>query len=230
LQALLLVGGLGTRLRDVVKDLPKPMAPINGKPFLEYQINFLKKSGICDIILCTGYMDKKIENYFLDGHKHGISITYSNETEPLGTGGPIKKAKNMLEEEFFVLNGDSFFKIDLNSMRNFHKQNNADVTLALTSVRDNSRFGTVKLGKNYQIIEFVEKENSSGGYINGGIYLFKKSCFEWDKLPEKFSIEKELFPQLVRCKNVFGFVSDAYFVDIGTPDDYLKINSDMLKS
>lgn len=229
MQALILAGGLGTRLGSMIKDLPKPMALIEGKPFLEYQIGFLKNAGISDIILCTGYQGEKIQQYFLDGKKHGITIRYSHEKEPLGTGGPIKYVRDLLDCEFFVLNGDSLFMIDMNSMKSFHRENNADATLALVNVKNSSRFGTVQLDANFQIKEFSEKENSSEGYINGGIYLFKKSCFDWNNLPDKFSIEKEFFPCLVKNKKVFGFVSESYFIDIGTPEDYKKIKPEKLK-
>ncbi|MGH9910375.1 MAG: sugar phosphate nucleotidyltransferase, partial [Nitrososphaerales archaeon] len=145
LQAVILVGGLGTRLRDIVKDRPKPLALINGRPFLEYQIAFLKKYNIRDIVLCIGYQGEKIEEYFSDGIRHGVSIRYSREKELLGTGGAIKNARNLLEKRFFVLNGDTLFLIDLYKMLNFHLQNSADVTIALTKTPDQTRYGSVTI-------------------------------------------------------------------------------------
>jgi len=222
LQALILVGGLGTRLRTIVSDRPKPMAMIHGKPFLEYQVEFLKKNGINDIILSTGYMGEKIEEYFNSGEKLGISIRYVKEKELLGTGGAIKNAKNMLDEQFFVLNGDSIFLIDVNNMIKFHKENHSDATLALAKVNDRSRYGNVHVDSKFQITGFVEKGNSDGRLVSGGVYYFEKSCFQWDSLPEKFSIENDFFPKLVIEKKVFGFVSNSYFIDIGTVDDHDK--------
>lgn len=220
LQALVLAGGLGTRLRDVIKDCPKPMAPVNGKPFLEYQLAFLKKNGIQDIVLSTGYMSEKIEEHFGSGKTHGVSITYVKEKESLGTGGAIKNAVNMLEKQFLVLNGDSLFLIDITSMTDFHKKHNADMTLALAKIKDKSRYGSVDVDCNLQIKRFVEKEGSSSELINGGIYFFEKHNIAWDAFPSKFSIEKDFFPQLVVKNKIFGFVSDSYFIDIGTAKDY----------
>jgi NDP-sugar pyrophosphorylase family protein len=225
LQSLILAGGLGTRLREAVNDRPKSMALVNGKPFLEYQIDFLKKNGIKDIILSTGYMSEKIEEYFGSGKKHGISVRYAKEKDLLGTGGAIKNAKDMLDEQFFVLNGDSIFLIDFNKMIKFHEENKADSTLSLVKVKDKLRYGNVRIDYNFQITGFVEKENSAGELISGGIYFFEKSCFDWNVLPEKFSIEKEFFPTLVIEKRVFGFVSDSYFIDIGTVKDYAKFEN-----
>lgn len=220
MQALILAGGLGTRLRNVVKDRPKPMAPVNGKPFLEYQLAFLKKNGIRDIVLSTGYMSEKIEGYFDSGKTHGVSITYVKEKESLGTGGAIKNAVNMLEKQFIVLNGDSLFLIDITLMIDFHKKHGADITLALAKVKDKSRYGSVEVDNNLQIKRFSEKEESSSELINGGIYLFEKQNIAWDQFPSKFSIEKDFFPQLVVKNKIFAFVSDSYFIDIGTVQDY----------
>jgi len=198
------------------------MALINGKPFLEYQLAFLKKNGIADIILSTGYMSEKIEEYFHSGEKLGISIRYVKEKELLGTGGAIKNAKNILNEQFFVLNGDSIFLIDINDMVKFHRDNHSDATLALVQVKDKSRYGNVHVDSKFQITGFIEKGNSEEGLVSGGVYLFEKSCFQWTSLPEKFSIENDFFPNLVTDKRVFGFVSNSYFMDIGTVEDHEK--------
>lgn len=222
LQALILVGGLGTRLRTIVNDRPKPMAIIHGKPFLEYQIEFLKKNGVNDIVLSTGYMGEKIEEYFHSGEKLGISIKYKKEKELLGTGGAIKNAKDLLNEQFFVLNGDSIFLIDINDMIKFHKENRSDATLALVKVKDKSRYGNVQVDSKFQITGFIEKGNSGGDLVSGGVYYLEKSCFQWNNLPDKFSIENDFFPKLVVEKRVFGFVSNSFFIDIGTVEDHDK--------
>lgn len=222
LQALILVGGLGTRLRTVVKDRPKPMAVIHGKPFLEYQIEFLKKYGVNDIVFSTGYMGEKIEEYFNSGEKHGISIRYAKEKELLGTGGAIKNAQSMLEDKFLALNGDSMFLVDIKSLVKFHEKKQADLTISLVPVQERSRFGSVKIDDNSQITEFVEKGDFSTGLVSGGIYYFEKNKFDWQSFPEKFSIERDFFPQVITNKRVFGFVSNSYFVDIGTVEDHDK--------
>lgn len=220
MQALILAGGLGTRLRDVVNDRPKSMAPVNGKPFLEYQIRFLKNNGIDDLVISTGYMSEKIEEYFGTGKNHAVSIRCVKEKELLGTGGAIKNSLEMLDEQFFVLNGDSVFLVDINSMLQFHNNNHADLTLALAKGGEKSRFGNVNVNDKSQVVEFVEKMNASGDLINGGIYLFEKNNFDWNGFPQKFSIEKEFFPRVIPQGRVFGFVSDSYFIDIGTAQDY----------
>lgn len=225
MQALILAGGLGTRLRDVVNDRPKSMAPVNGKPFLEYQVRFLKNNGISDIVLSTGYMSEKIEEYFGSGKGHGVSIRYVKEKELLGTGGAVKNSLDMLGEQFFVLNGDSVFLVDMDSMLQFHKSNRADLTLALAKVGEKSRFGNVVVNDKFQIMEFAEKQGTVGNLINGGIYLFEKSKFDWSEFPQKFSIEKEFFPRIIGRNRMFGFVSDSYFIDIGTAEDYEKFGN-----
>lgn len=222
LQALILAGGLGTRLRNVIKDRPKAMALVNGRPFLEYQIRFLKNNGIDDIVLSTGYMSEKIEEHFGSGKNYGVSIVYVEEKELLGTGGAIKNSLDILDRQFFALNGDSIFLVDLISMVKFHKNNHADLTLTITKVKDKTRFGNVKIDDKFQILGFVEKENIAGDLINGGIYFFEKNNFDWNAFPQKFSIEKEFFPNVVTKSKVFGFISDSYFIDIGTEEDYEK--------
>jgi len=226
-QAVILVGGLGTRLRDLISDRPKPMAPVNGKPFLEYQVEFLKNNDIKEIVFSTGYMGEKIEEHFGSGDKYGIQIRYVKEKDLLGTGGAIKNAINILEEQFFVLNGDSMFLVDLSSMVKFHNHHHADLTISLAKVKQKSRFGNVQVNDKFQIIEFAEKENITGDLINGGIYYFEKNNFDWNTFPEKFSIEKEFFPQVVKKNNVCGFISDSYFIDIGTTEDYKRFENDI---
>jgi D-glycero-alpha-D-manno-heptose 1-phosphate guanylyltransferase len=221
------VGGLGTRLRNVVKDRPKPMALIQGRPFLEYQIEWLKKNGVKNIIFSTGYMSEKIEAYFHLGEKHDVSIAYVKEEDLLGTGGAIKNAKNMLDEQFLALNGDSMFMVDIKSMVKFHNDNDSDLTISLARVKEKSKFGNVKINNKSQITEFVEKGDSPTGLINGGVYYFEKSKFDWQSLPDKFSIERDFFPQVIKNKRVFGFVSDSYFIDIGTEKDYEKFGKDI---
>lgn len=231
MQAVILAGGIGTRLREIVSDRPKPLAEIDGKPFLEYQIDFLKKYCITDLILCIGYLGEKIEKHFLDGTDYGVSITYSREQELLGTGGALRNAMGLLHQRFFVLNGDTFFLINLFDMEKFHDQTLADATLALTKVNDSARYGSVNLEHNLygnNIVGFSEKSTSAGSLINGGIYLMEKELFFQENLPEKFSFESYLLPRIIRTSRVCGFVDDcAYFVDIGTIAGYRKLEEDI---
>lgn len=228
MQALILAGGLGTRLRKAVNDRPKPMALVNGKPFLEYQIEYLRKNNIDDIILSVGYMSETIEEYFSSGKNFGISIRYVREKDFLGTGGAIKNAIQVLNDEFFALNGDSLFLVDLNSMIKFHKDNQADLTISLAKVNDNSKYGNIHVDNKFQITKFVEKGNSSEKLINGGIYYFKKDICDWKNFPENFSLEKEFFPQVVTKNRIFGYLSDSYFIDIGTVEDYKRFESEIV--
>lgn len=226
MQAVILVGGLGKRLRKIINTKPKPLAPINGTPFLEYQIKFLKFYGITDILLCTGYMAYQITEHFGDGRNFGVSIKYSFEREPFGTGGAIKNAQKLLDEQFLLLNGDSLFLVDIDSMLEFHKKNNANCTIAVTTDLDESRYGRIQI-KNHVIECFEEKTINKAGYINCGIYLFEKKSIAWDLLPEKFSLEDDFFPNFVKSNTVLGFESNSYFVDIGTEKSYTKFQDDI---
>lgn len=234
MQAVILAGGLGTRLREIVTDRPKSLAVINGKPFLEYQIEFLKKYEITDIVICIGYLGKEVERQFLDGKKYGVSITYSREQDLLGTGGALKNARTLLDNRFFVLNGDTIFLTNLLDLENFHKQNSADVTMALTRVEDQSRYGSVTLerkGTNQygsKVLAFSEKSSASGPLINAGIYLIEKGLFSWDTLPRIFSLENDFLPRIVESSRFYGFLDiDAYFVDMGTAEGYRKLEEDI---
>jgi D-glycero-alpha-D-manno-heptose 1-phosphate guanylyltransferase len=224
---VILAGGLGTRLRTIVTDKPKALVEINGKPFLEYQLEFLKKYHVSDVIICTGYMGEKVENYFSNGTENGISVRYSREQDLLGTGGALKNASFMFEDRFFVLNGDTIFHINLNDMRDFHEKNRADVTIALTSVSDQSRYGNVACEGN-RITGFSEKSSKSGHFISAGIYLMEKGLFHWNDLPDTFSLENDFLPDFVHKSRVYGFVDiKAYFVDIGTVEGYSKLSKDI---
>jgi len=236
LQAVILAGGLGTRLRETVPDRPKSLAEINGKAFLEYQIEFLKKFFLTDIVICVGYLGDKVERHFSDGNEFAVSIRYSRERDLLGTGGALKKASSMLDNRFFVINGDTIFSTNLHDMETLHEQNCADVTMALTKVSDQSRYGSVTLERSNtntylsgsRVIGFAEKSNISGMLINAGIYLMEKSLFRWYDLPDRFSLENDFLPRIVQGSHVYGFVDvNAYFVDIGTVQGYTKLDEDI---
>lgn len=229
-EAIILAGGLGTRLKGVVKEVPKSMALINGRPFLEYQLNYLESWGINRVILSVGYKSEIISNHFKDKYK-SIEIEYSYEDEPLGTGGGIKKAFEKVKGQYaFVFNGDTFFDVDLQKLNKFRKKKNADVLLVLRFVDDIKRYGAISYDAENIITDFSEKNKKSGeGYINGGIYLIDKNYFQKFDLPEKFSIEKDFFEKYHKSNNFYAFYSSSYFRDIGIPEDYYKAQDEFKK-
>lgn len=214
MQAVILAGGLGTRLQPLTQVIPKPMAPVNGRPFLEYQLELLKKHGIVDIVLCTGYLGEKIEEHFGDGAALGMRIRYSKETIPLGTGGAIKNAKNFLAPEFLVLNGDTFLDIDY---QKFIEEFRSANTLAAGVVFDNSGAGAQNnMSTNGGKITYYQKKESlhiSG--IDAGVQAFKKEVL--DLMPSgAFGLEPTIFPKLIEQGQFAAFVTDKKFYDIGT--------------
>jgi len=224
MQILVLAGGLGTRLKRIAKSIPKVMLNIEEKPFLEYLILQLKKYNLNNIILCTGYLKEKIEGYFGSGNNLGVNIFYSEESKPLGTGGAIKFAENLIEEDdFIVMNGDSLFDINLYELIDYHLKKKALATMALTKVKNKSRYGSVELSKDNKIKSFVEKlESSHFNLINGGIYILNRKIFEFIPEEKKISLENDIFPKLIG-KGFYGFHFDNYFIDIGIPEDYRKL-------
>ena len=220
-EAIILAGGFGTRLTSV-KDIPKPMAPINNIPFLEYILNYLSSFNILTVHLAVGYKKELIINYF--GHQFkSISLNYVLEEDPLGTGGAIKKA--LLETKssnILILNGDTFFQLGIEELGNFHLLNNSDVTIALKPMIKFDRYGTVLCNNESRVINFSEKQFCDKGLINGGVYVLKSDIFDKLQLPDQFSLEKDFFEKYYTEKKMLGFISDTYFIDIGIPSDYEK--------
>ena len=232
MQAILLCGGMGTRLRSVVSDRPKPMADICGKPFLQYLLEMLRDKGITEVIFALGYMGEMIEEYFQDGSAFGLKIAYSYEEEPLGTGGAIRNAlPKILEEEVLVLNADTYFPMDYQGLYHFHQENDGDFSLATRAVPDISRYGAVRRDAAGRILAWNEKLEDGGqplaGEINGGIYVMKKSLIA--EIPEgKQSLEQDCIPKwLSEGKRIFGLPFDGYFMDIGIPKDYQQFITDV---
>ena len=232
MQAILLCGGMGTRLRSVVSDRPKPMADICGKPFLQYLLEMLRDKGITEVIFALGYMGEMIEEYFQDGSAFGLKIAYSYEEEPLGTGGAIRNAlPKILEEEVLVLNADTYFPMDYQGLYHFHQENDGDFSLATRAVPDISRYGAVRRDAAGRILAWNEKLEDGGqplaGEINGGIYVMKKSLIA--EIPEgKQSLEQDCIPKwLSEGKRIFGFPFEGYFMDIGIPKDYQQFITDV---
>lgn len=221
-EAVILAGGFGTRLSHVVSDVPKPMAPVYGKPFLTYLIDRLIDAGIRRVILATGYKHECIESYFGPSYR-GTEIVYSQETTPLFTGGAIRKAAEQIQsEDFVVLNGDTLFDIDFAKLYDFHTKHHAKLSIALRQVADTSRYGSVTC-TNDHIVSFSEKAESVGaGDINGGIYMINRSWLLNQDLPSKFSFEKELMQPMAGDPSFYGLSFNTYFIDIGVPEDYYR--------
>jgi NDP-sugar pyrophosphorylase family protein len=222
MKTLILAGGLGTRLREKISDLPKGLAPIAGKPFLEWQLFQLKEQGFKDIVLCIGYMADKIVDYFGSGEKMGLSIEYSIEDRLLGTAGAVKKAAKHVDETFLLLNGDTFFDVDLRGLVEFHKTKEALMTLSLAMVSDASRYGSTHIDTVNRIKRFEEKQpdKTEPGFINGGVYAMEPSVLDGIESEKVVSLENGIIPAMVETKRLFGYVVEGVFIDIGTADSY----------
>ena len=226
--AIILAGGFGTRLQSVVSDLPKPMAPVNGSPFLNYQLDYLKHYGVKKAILSVGYLAEKIQEYYKSSYK-GIAIDYVVETSPMGTGGGIRLGLEFCKDEFgLVLNGDSFFDIDLHDFFKLHINESSRFSLSLRNVSDSSRYGTIETDANDQITSFKEKMGiAKAGRINGGTYILNKEDYLKATPPQtSFSIEKDFFEKQFKSQVIKGFEFNGYFIDIGIPEDFTKAQHD----
>jgi D-glycero-alpha-D-manno-heptose 1-phosphate guanylyltransferase len=227
MEAIVLAGGLGTRLRGVINDVPKPMAPVGKYPFLSYLLDYLWKQDVKKVILSVGYKHEIIQNYYGNLFKD-MALIYSIEKELLGTGGAIKQSMELVESMYcFVLNGDSFFDVNLFQMNKTHLENNADITISLKKMYNFDRYGTVEVD-NGRIISFKEKKYHESGFINGGIYLINKKVFEQIPTEQKFSIEVDFFQKYSEILKIIPFISNGYFIDIGVPDDYKRAQNELV--
>lgn len=223
-ECIILAGGLGTRLQSVVSDVPKCMAEVAGRPFLSYLFDYLDKNDFDHVILALGYKSEIVLQW-LGGVTYPFSISYVIEENPLGTGGAIKLAFSKVQDDkVFIFNGDTFFEIDTDSLLEFHKKENAVISLALKPMFDFDRYGSVDLDEHQRIIRFNEKEYCKRGLINGGIYIINKELFTQLNLPEKFSFEKDILESHLFDIPVYGCQQDRYFIDIGIPSDFEKAN------
>ncbi|HLG24762.1 MAG TPA: sugar phosphate nucleotidyltransferase [Candidatus Nanoarchaeia archaeon] len=218
-KAVLLVGGLGTRLRPLTTSTPKALLPVHGKPITEHIFDLLKKYGIRDVILCVGYLKEKIIDHFGDGSRFGMNVTYIEEDEPLGTAGPLRLAKKYLNESFIVSNGDELKDVNIARMFRLHKRKGALGTIALTTVDEPSNYGVARLDGS-RIIEFVEKpKNPPSNLINAGFYILEPEII--DMIPKGFSmLEKDVFPKLAEQGMLRGFPFSGQWFDIGTIERY----------
>ena len=230
--AILLVGGMGTRLQPITNKTPKPMLPVGGVPFTEHQIAKARAAGISEIVLATSYLAEVFKPYFGDGSAFGIKIKYAVEEVALGTGGAIRNAASLLSpaDQVVIFNGDVLSAHDLSAQIRFHEQMQADVTLYLTQVADARAYGCVELLPGDRVKSFLEKSDTPpSNLINAGCYVFNRSVI--DEIPSErvVSVERESFPQLLAAdKKVFGFVDSSYWLDIGTPAALIKASKDLI--
>jgi len=229
LKAILLAGGLGTRLRSIISDIPKPMAPVNGRPFLELLLNYILDQGIDEIVFSVGYRHEVIQSHFGDTYR-GCSLHYAIEESPRGTGGAISLALEGKEgsEPWFVLNADTYIELNLAEMRSSYVRSGQDVAMALKYLHDTSRYGRVTVNDaGLRIQQFEEKEGSRPGLVNMGVYLLRPEIFNRFQLPEAFSLENDLFVKELNTISITPFITDGYFIDIGVPEDYLRAQHEM---
>lgn len=227
MQAIILAGGFGTRLKHIIPDIPKPMAPLQGVPFLHYLVEYLAKHGITEIVFSTHYLSEQIENYFKNLNAPELKFSFVREVEPLGTGGAIINAlkNSSAKGDVLIINGDTFLDIDYNEFLKAHikinRSHNANLSLALSEVADTARYGRVDVDGS-KITAFREKGEVGKGLINAGNYLVNADWLLTQTFPEKFSFETDfLFPQISIIQPSY-YVASNYFIDIGIPEDYAR--------
>jgi D-glycero-alpha-D-manno-heptose 1-phosphate guanylyltransferase len=236
LQVLILAGGLGKRLRAAYADGPKSLAPVAGRPFLDYLMSWLQVSGFSNVVLCVGYRTEQIRERYQKGRDWGLRISYSEENEPLGTAGAIKNAEALIQgDAFLVLNGDSFTDFSLRQLVQFHRQKKGLATMVLAPAPEDSRYGSVHLNASGEILSFLEKQSRAVlddkrgcSWINGGVYVFQKEMLGMIRRGRSASLEAEIFPQLVG-QGFYGFPTNSYFIDIGVPADYRRAQEEFTK-
>lgn len=226
MEAVILAGGRGTRLASIVKDIPKPMADIEGRPFLEYLLDYLARAAVDRVILSVGFRSEIIVERFGRTFR-GIPIDYAIEKEPLGTGGAIRESLKIAQDEHvLIINGDTYFPVDLVEMAVIHKLRGCDLTVAIKLMNNFDRYGTVKCSGE-RIAGFEEKRLCGTGYINGGVYMMRRGTIA--NFPDKhqFSFESDFLEPMIDKVNICPFVSDAYFIDIGIPEDYCRAQREL---
>jgi mannose-1-phosphate guanylyltransferase len=230
-QALVLVGGEGTRLRPLTSTIPKPVVPLVDRPFLSYMLEWLHGHGVQDVVLSCGFLAAGVRNVLGDGSRLGLRLRYVEEPRPLGTGGAVKFAEDLLEERFFMLNGDVLTDLDLAAQLDQHERTGARCTLALIGVEDPSAYGLVRLNEDRSVKEFLEKpspDQIDTNLISAGAYVLEREVLSLIPPDTTFSIEREVFPHLVG-DGLYGYAGDGYWLDIGTPERYLQATFDILE-
>jgi len=224
MEAIILAGGLGTRLRSVVADLPKAMAPVAGRPFLEHLLDLLARAGFASAVLAVGYRADAIREHFGDRYR-GLPLAYSIEGQPLGTGGAIRLAMNQASSpEVFVLNGDTFVDVDFSAMLAAHHRAPATMTIAVHEVCDAARYGALDIAGD-RVRGFLEKGRAGRGWINAGVYLLARTLLDGEALPAAFSFESDYLVPNVAALRPLAFPTEGLFIDIGVPEDYARAQS-----
>lgn len=234
MQAVILAGGFGTRLEPVLEELKtiKPMVPVDGKPFLEYIISFLRKNEIKDIVICLYYMPEKVTDYFGDGGKFGVRIRYSYEKEPLQSAGALKNAENLLENNFILINGDNYFEVDYQKLLDYHKKKDSLITMGTTSLENTRTRGvctTFKTENGRIIKEFGKSITSESNEALAGTFIIKKDILKNLKKGIAISLEREIIPKVISLGRAFSMLSNGYYIDIGTPEMYKEFIKDVDK-
>jgi mannose-1-phosphate guanylyltransferase len=231
-QAVILVGGQGTRLKPLSDYLPKAMMPVLNRPFLEHAIVYLKKLGAIEVTLALSYLPESIRDYLGDGSNLGIRLNYTVEDNPLGTAGAVKHAEAYLNHTFAVLNGDIFTDLDITDMLTFHRQRKAQATIALTWVDNPSAFGIVETETNGRVSRFIEKpspDRITTNWINAGIYILEPEILQHIPINTHYMFERGLFPRLLELgEPIYGYPFRGYWIDMGTPEKYWRLNCDLL--
>ncbi len=232
MQALILAGGKGTRLRPLTIHTPKPVVPIVNKPFLNYQIDLLKRAGVTDITLSLSYQPGKIEEIFADGQDYGVRIHYAVEASPLGTGGAYKNAEQYLKETAIVFNGDVLTDMDLAKIVATHKEKKAAATVVLVPVENVSAYGVVETDADGRVQRFVEKPKpgeTNANTINAGCYILEPHILNYVPAGEQYSFEYQVFPSILKAgESFYSYVWNDYWLDIGNPKSYLQANFDLI--
>lgn len=233
MRAVILIGGLGTRLRPFTLATPKPLLPVLNRPFLEYQFQVLSRHGVKDVVLCTSYRAETFRRAFGTGRRLGLNISYVRERIPMGTGGAIKNAEPLLKGTTLVLNGDVLNAFDLGAFLKFHHARRAEISIALTRVKDPTRYGLVLTDEKGMVRRFLEKpswDEVVSNSINAGAYLFEPSVFDHLPLGKPYSVERGLFPErLAAGARIAGYVAPGYWIDIGSIEMYLQVHLDLLQ-
>jgi D-glycero-alpha-D-manno-heptose 1-phosphate guanylyltransferase len=228
--AAVLAGGLGTRLRSALNDRPKVLAPVSGRPFLTYLLDMLRAASVRRVVLLTGYKGEQVETA-LGQYYQGMTLVYSAEPSPLGTGGALHAALPQLDSStILLLNGDSYCGMNLEVFADFHQGKSADASLALTHVDDAARYGRVETTAQGRVTGFVEKQSTSGpGWINAGVYLLERGLIEEIPTGRPVSLEREVLPTWIERKTVYGQRRTRPFLDVGTPESFLRAAAFMQK-
>jgi NDP-sugar pyrophosphorylase family protein len=222
IQAVILAGGLGTRLRPAVADRPKVLAPVLGRPWALFLLDQLADGGIRQVILLTGYKAGQVQEEIGDAYR-GMRLTYSTESTPLGTAGAVCAALPLLTgAAILLMNGDSYCAVDLAALREFHERRQADISMVLARSADASRFGMVRVDTVERVVAFEEKTQSGGGWINAGVYFLARSLIEEIAPRRQVSLEKEMFSGWIDRKAFYAYRTDGPFLDIGTPESYAQ--------